>query len=164
MAAGLKPKRNDAISLVEISEVVMVEAAGFEPATSGVRFQRSPSELRPHLFSASNFSATKLHLLEVKLEGASPDAPNSFFSCFWRAAPPSSRKKKKTAHQEMRPQNGSFFCSLDGHAPARPRSFGSQGCSPSRTKVFSAHWRARLLPSRDFGRWASRQVGNSANR
>lgn len=26
----------------------MVEAAGFEPATSGVRFQRSPSELRPH--------------------------------------------------------------------------------------------------------------------
>ncbi len=27
-----------------------VEAAGFEPATSGVRFQRSPSELRPHFF------------------------------------------------------------------------------------------------------------------
>ncbi len=35
-----------------ILAVKMVEAAGFEPATSGVRFQRSPSELRPHFFSA----------------------------------------------------------------------------------------------------------------
>ena len=32
------------------SKTKKVEAAGFEPATSGVRFQRSPSELRPHNF------------------------------------------------------------------------------------------------------------------
>jgi hypothetical protein len=35
-----------------------VEAAGFEPATSGVRFQRSPSELRPHNFGDFNFNTT----------------------------------------------------------------------------------------------------------
>jgi hypothetical protein len=35
-----------------------VEAAGFEPATSGVRFQRSPSELRPHSFGDFNFNTT----------------------------------------------------------------------------------------------------------
>lgn len=52
--------------LLKIPEALIVEAAGFEPATSGVRFQRSPSELRPHLFSASNFSATKSHTPEVK--------------------------------------------------------------------------------------------------
>ncbi len=42
-----------------ILAVKMVEAAGFEPATSGVRFQRSPSELRPHFFGALNFSTAK---------------------------------------------------------------------------------------------------------
>ncbi len=29
---------------------------------------------------------------------------------------------------------------------------------------FSVHWRARLLPSRNFGRSANRQVGRSAGR
>ena len=46
--------------------------------------------------------------------------------------------------------------------PERKNFFGSQGCSPSRTEVFSAHWRARLLPSRDFGNSAIRQIGKSA--
>ncbi len=35
--------------------------------------------------------------------------------------------------------------------------------SHSRTEVFSAHWRARLLPSRDFGKSANRQVDNSVD-
>ncbi len=42
------------------------------------------------------------------------------------------------------------------------RKFRLTRGSPSRAEVFSAHWRARLLPSRDFGRSADRQFGKSA--
>ena len=45
---------------------IMVEAAGFEPATSGVRFQRSPSELRPHNSAISILTQLYENFLQVQ--------------------------------------------------------------------------------------------------
>ena len=51
---------------------IMVEAAGFEPATSGVRFQRSPSELRPHNSAISILTQPHKNISRLQHETSKP--------------------------------------------------------------------------------------------
>ncbi len=71
--------------------------------------------------------------------------------------------RKISAHLEVRPPATKF--SAHQGSPSRTEKFSAhKDVRPPEWKFFSVHWRARLLPSRDFGNSANRQVGRSANR
>ena len=117
-------------------------------------------------------------LRKIRLTGGSCSCTTENFGSP-EVRPP--ERKNFLAHKDVRLPERKFFLLTGGRGSCRAvisasrqvgksagqdvgRKFRLTRGSSSRTKVFSAHWRTRLLPSRNFGKSADRQVSMSAGK